>query len=175
MRKLFNTEYFLISQDKRYRNTPVIGQFFERYYPNLFCPKECSKIPDRNVVYAQSEKKTDFIDILSGPICLVSEAMKRVLEAYDDTICFKMFFVLNTLADQGELYYAPILPEIDCIQPEVKGVDKLMIDLVKAADTCIFRAYGDSFRNKLVINLEVAESLLRREFKGIHYQRLEGK
>lgn len=168
-------EYFLISQDKQYRNTPVIGQFFERFCPNLFCPEGCFGIPERNVVYAQSQKKLDFIDILSGPILLVSEPVKKVLEAYDDTICFKMFFVLNTLADQGELYYAPILPQIDCIKTEVMGEHKQMVDLVKVADSCIFLAYGDSFRNKLVINLEVAESLLRREFKGIHYQRLEGK
>lgn len=168
-------ELFLIKQDKRYRNPPVINNFFDRFYPNLFCPEECYRIPDKNLVYAQSEKKLDLIDMISGPVCLVSEPVKRVLEAYDDTIIFKMFFILNTLADQGNLYYAPVVPKIDCIKPVGRGVDaKLTVDYEKVPE-CICRDGKDSFRHGLVVNLEVVESLLRRKFKGISYQRLEGK
>lgn len=169
-------EYFLISQDKRYRNPPVINHFFDRFQPNLFYPGGSDHIPEKNIVYAQSEKNLDFIDMISGPVCLVSEPVKQVLEAYDDTIIFKMFFILNTLADQGNLYYAPIMPKIDCIKSAGSGRDaKLMIDCEKASDLCICRDCKDAFRNGLVVNLEVAESLLRRKFKGINYQRLEGK
>ena len=169
-------EFFLIGQDRRYKNPPVLYDFVQRFYPNLFCPEECRRIPDKNVVYAQSERPLDFLDVISGPVCLVSETVKRVLQAYDDTIVFKMFFIFNTLADEGAPYYAPVLPKLDCIRQEGRGREaSLAIDCKKTGRSYVCRDGGDAFRNRLIVNLDVAESLLRRDLKGIAYQRLEGK
>ena len=44
-------EYFYISQDKRYKNPPSIVNFYDRFYPNLFCVEQEHRIPDKNVVY----------------------------------------------------------------------------------------------------------------------------
>ncbi len=51
----------------------------------------------------------------------------------------------------------------------------LVIDCKKTGRSYVCRDGGDAFRNRLIVNLDVAESLLRRDLKGIAYQRLEGK
>lgn len=165
-------EYFYISQDKRYRNGPEVSHFYDKYYPNLFTPKECHRIPDKNVVYCESEKAVDMLDVISGPVFFISEAVKKVFYAYDDAICFKLFFLLNTFTDQGGLYYTPILSEIDCLERN-RLDSKLYLNSKKLTGQCICRASGNQFKSGLVVNLEVAESLLRRKLKGINYQRLE--
>lgn len=167
-------EYFYISQDKRYRNAPEINHFYDRYYPNLFNPTESYRIPEKNVVYCQSEKNVDMVDIISGPVFFVSEEVKKVFSAYDDTICFKLFFLLNTVADQGQLYYVPILPEFDCLKLDKKmRGPQLYLDSRKMEGRYICRVQGKEYNGGLVVNKEVAESLLRRRLKGISYRRLE--
>ncbi len=63
---------FYICQDKRYKNPPRIQNFYDQYYPNLFCPEHHDKIKDKNVVYANSRQPVEFIDLISGPVLLVS-------------------------------------------------------------------------------------------------------
>lgn len=167
-------EYFYISRDRRYRDTPYIQDFHLKYHRYQFCPEKSHKIQERNVVYSQSEKVLAYTDILSGPVFLVSEQVKRVMEAYEDGICFKMFYILNTLADQGRTYYAPILPAVRCLREGKEGGQtRLVLDhsLVEGRHIC--QAEGEAYWGGLIISLAVTESLLRRRLLGIHYQRLE--
>lgn len=165
-------EYFYISQDKRYRNSPEIYHFYDKYYPNLFTPEGFHQIPDKNIIYCENKKTMDMIDIISGPVIFISEAVKKVFYAYDDTICFKLFFLLNINTDQADLYYTSILPKIDCLKRN-KIDDKLYLNDREIAGQYIFKASGEPFKNGIIVNMEVAESLLRRNLKGFNYQRLE--
>ncbi len=166
-------EYFYISQDKQYMNTPYIENFYKYYYPNMFCPEQSDRIPDNNVVYTKRAGVSEYIDLLSAPILLVSLRMKRVLEAYDDLL-YKMFFILNLSSDQGEIYYAPIVEKEDCLKIKKEaGKTCLVLSESKAAGKSILKPAKVEFRGGLVIDMMVAESLLRRELRGIHYQRLE--
>ena len=167
-------EYFYICQDKRYKNPPRIQNFYDQYYPNLFCPEHHDKIKDKNVVYANSRQPVEFIDLISGPVLLVSEAMYQVLLAYED-ITFKMFFILNVFTGQGEVYYAVIMEKTDCLRTEkINGEKGLILKKEKIKEEkSLLKANKEEFRNGLIINMMVAESLLRRRLKGICYQRLE--
>lgn len=166
-------EYFYISQDKRFVHAPYIKNFYDRYQPNLFCPEHIHRIPDKNVVYTKPTAMTDHVDILSGPILLISQQMRRVLDAYDD-LAYKMFFILDLSTDQGDIYYAPILAKESCLRiKEVDGKKHLLFNKNQKTEKSIRRPDKEEFRGGLVIDMMVAESLLRRRLKGIDYQRLE--
>lgn len=166
-------EYFYISQDKRYIKAPYIEDFYSSYSPNLFCPEHSDRLRDKNVVYTKPSDPSEYIDFLSGPILLISEQLKRVLEAYDD-ITYKMFFILDLSSDQGEIYHAPLLPKVDCLRAEkVANNTRLILNKIKVSGRSIVKPAKDQWRGGLVIDMMVAESLLRRRLKGIHYQRLE--
>lgn len=166
-------EYFYIYQDKRYIKAPYIENFYSSYSPNLFCPEQSDRIKDKNVVYSKPSDASEFIDFLSGPILLISEQMKRVLDAYDD-ITYKMFFILDLSSDQGEIYHAPLLPKVNCLRAEKEeSKTRLILNEIKMEGRSIVKPDKDQFRGGLVIDMMVAESLLRRGIKGIHYQRLE--
>lgn len=169
-------EYFFISQDRKYKNTPAIQDFYEHFSPNLFCLESGGRIPERNIVYAQSRTKLDFVDVLSGPVLLVSDLIKRVMEAYDEALEFKMFFILNTLGDQGELYYAPLLKRIRHVELSERGRNTVWgYELSQIEQQPICQISAELLSKGMVANLEIAESLLRRGCKGIHYQRMEVK
>lgn len=163
-------DYFIMSQDKEFINTPEIVDFYSRYQRNNFVPKNANKIPNCNVVFSSSTKAIKYIDFLSSQIFLLSDKIKEIFDMYSISIVYKIFFILNNETNQDFIYYAPILPEIKCINSKKSSlcIQKNMIN------------YGDSIfrvtynmQDLLIVGLDVAESLLRRNIKGVCFRRVE--
>lgn len=170
-------DYFWIRQDRRYENSPVIEDFYEKMQRKNFTPERKHRIPDRNVVYCDTFRKLDFTDIVDGQAFLVSEKIRRVFEIYERQITYKFFCILNNLADEYMTYYAPILPVVDCMVKPGPGRENKLILRESAIDSAsIFRVKYDE-REIVVVRLDVAESLLRRDVRGVELirSRIEGE
>lgn len=146
--------YFRVEQDKRYLHPPGIDQFIDSYNRVDFSIERSGKVPDRNVVFSNSDYELDDIDFLESPVILVSETVKDVFSMYERTLKFKTFCILNNLRRSHYTYYAPIFKKLDLHVGE------------SLTDEAVFKI---PYRSKevVIIRLDVAESLLRRSVRGI--------
>lgn len=142
-------EYFIMKQDIRYYPVPHIQDFNEKFHKKDFTTGSAYKISDRNVVFSDSTDHLKFIDYLESPIILISKNMKKVFSMYARNIQYKQFCILNNKVGDYGIYYAPIIDTTDRI-----------------GENCIARVKLQ-LKEVLVVRLDVAESLLRRNIEGI--------
>ncbi|MCC8024640.1 MAG: hypothetical protein LIP16_04960 [Clostridium sp.] len=160
-------DYFWLRQDRRYVNPPVIEGFYTRMRRKDFVPENRYKIPDRNVVYCDSDKNLDFTDVLDRQLFLVSEKVKNVFKLYEKSIIYKCFCLLNNQRNEYMLYYAPLISEIDSFFNE----NELTLKGEGMGSSSIFRVKCES-KEVIVVRLDVAESLLRRNPEGIELRKI---
>ncbi|NBI70151.1 hypothetical protein D3Z50_03540 [Clostridiaceae bacterium] len=163
-------DYFCIRQDQRYRYTPVIQNFYSTFMRKDFMEDNGVRIPDKNVVFSNSAKEHDRVDILDSQMFAVSRPVKDVFRIYIPSMKFKQFCILNNELNSHALYYAPILKSIPCLKSCDK--DALVLYKGKIGREPVFRIQ-DIQADRVIIRLDVAESLLRRNIKKYNLLKVE--
>lgn len=171
-------DYFLLNQDERYTNTPRLIDVFKKVnIKNLNLPN-AHKIEDITIFQVSADEGCEFLDILDSQLFLISEDMKKIIEKYDRNISFKTLVIIDSLRDRQENYSLPILEEIECLSDKAElnlnktVVKKIVLDKEKIQGKKIFKI-KESSKPLIVIRLDVAESLLRRDFRGIKLEKLQ--
>ncbi len=160
-------EYFWIQQDNRYLHIPMIQGFYQNMRRQDFMMDRAYKIPDRNVAFCDTEQEWDCIDIVDRQVFLVSEMVRQVFSMYEKRISYKFFCCLNNRTGAYINYYAPIIPQLDCLAEK----RSIRLKKEKIGDSSIFRV-KNAEKEMVVVRLDVAESLLRRNVKGIVWNRM---
>lgn len=171
-------DYFLLNQDKRYTKTPCIMDLFENINVRYLNLVDSERIDDITVLYVRSDKDTEYIDVLEKPLFMISEKLKKLLDRYNADIVFKMVPLIDFENNIQKNYYLPVIEEIEALSSESEfgfnkfTVKKAVLDEEKIKGKKIFKI-KESDKTLVVIRLDVAESILRRDFKGISIKRLE--
>lgn len=169
-------DYFLLKQDHRYTNTPQIINFFQTINSRDLNPLRADNIEDNNSFFVKSSENNQFIDIIDTPVFLVCEDMKKIMAKYNRNIIFKRAALIDRENKNQKIYNIPIWEEVNALHEdsEIKFnvVKKIVLDKGKVKNRKIFKI-KESDKTLIVIRLDVAESLLRREFEGISLERLE--
>ena len=170
--------YFLLKQDEDYINAPVLMDVFNKLDVRNINLLKAHKIDDILIFNTKCDEETEFLDILDRNLFLISEKMKKIIEKYVPEILFKTVPLIDLKYKKQENYYMPIFEDIECLSEKAElnlnktVVKKIILDKEKIKGKKIFRI-KESSKALVVVRLDVAESLLRREFKGMCLQRLE--
>ncbi|WP_294352255.1 hypothetical protein [uncultured Clostridium sp.] len=170
-------DYFLLKQDERYYNTPHIKDLFKKIDKRDLTLVRESNISD-TLLYIKHDDRNECLDILDTQIFLVSEEIKNILEKYNANVVFKMIVLVDFKIFKQYIYYLPIFEEIESLNDKSEFnlnktiVKKIVLDSTKVKDKKMFKI-KESDKTLIVVRLDVAESLLRRNFKGISLKRLE--
>lgn len=169
-------DYFLLKQDNRYTSTPQIINFFQRINSKDLNLLKSDNIPENNSFFVRPSKDNQFIDIIDNPIFLVCEQMRNIMAKYNRNIIFKRTALIDHDNKKQKIYNIPIWEEIEALHEDSEFkfnvIKKIVLDKEKVKDHKIFKI-KESDKTLVVIRLDVAESLLRREFEGISLERLE--
>ncbi|WP_236896151.1 imm11 family protein [Clostridium beijerinckii] len=170
--------YFLLKQDEEYTNAPVLINVFNKVDFRNINLLNAHKIDDILIFNVKCNENTEFLDILDRNLFLISEKMKKIIEKYDPKMLFKTIPLINLYHKKQENYYMPIFQEIECLSEKAElnlnrtVVKKIILDKEKINGKKIFKI-KESEKTLIVVRLDVAESLLRREFRGMCLKRLE--
>ncbi|AGX41845.1 imm11 family protein [Clostridium saccharobutylicum] len=173
-------DYFLLDQDERCTCIPELLNLYKSIDKRDINLSSADKIDDTIIFYIKSNPNTEFLDVLNKQLFLVSEDMKNILEKYNANIIFKMLPLIDFDNLKQEIYYLPIFEEIEALSEEAElnldktVIKKLVLNKEKIQGKKIFKI-KESKKDLIIIRLDVAESLLRREFKGIAIKRVEVK
>lgn len=166
--------YFLISKDEIYKKAPDIINWYED--ERLINERNLNLLKNRKILKIRNEEKRVWTDIISNPNFFVSEKVKGVINKYDNKIKFKQVILLDVVGAEAEVYYLPILKFINCLseESEIIGntIKRCVIKKEIIKDEKIFRI-GDVNKRYIVVRLDLAESILRRETRGIKLEKIE--
>ncbi|WP_297423992.1 DUF1629 domain-containing protein [Clostridium sp.] len=171
-------DYFLLKQDDRYTNTPRLLDINNKIDFRNIKLVNAHKIDDIIICNVKCDEETKFLDVLDSQRFLVSENMKRILEKYNEKAIFKTIPLIDSHNNRQENYYLPIFEEIEALSEKAElnldktVVKKIILDNKKIEGKKIFQI-KESVKPLIVVRLDVAESLLRRRFKGIRLEQLE--
>jgi len=160
-------EYFCLQQDMDFSPNLILTGLSNVCTKDDFIPEKAFDIPDHSVVYPISKKENQYIDILSQQFFMVTEMVKEVFSLYVPEIKYKVFCVIDNRYKIYEYYFAPILSRVSYkdMHPDPASLE---ITAEQIGDKPIFRI-DSQYDNIVVVSLEIAESLLRREIVGAKF------
>ena len=160
-------EYFIVRQDQSITN-PIIP-FKTDLDDNFVCSSVFGEVIEKeNAVY---------LDYLEKPRRIVSDDLKGLLVKYEDNLEFTAIVFTDVNKGTQRVHWLMDIVKKNCISNETAyypdgQIKELVIDSEKVELDCIFQVDGkkESFT---IVNLDVAESMLRRPYLGIQLQRVK--
>lgn len=171
-------DYFILSQDMTIPNYVEPVGILKVIDPDMIKEENIHKMDGLAVQFEIKENSShEFVDFIEHPVHLVSDKLKAILEKYDDNAFFKPIFLADIKKELQKVYWFMVPKEQDCLSPKSEfknngSINRLVIDMGKVGYRKIFRIKGIA-ENIVIIRLDVAESLLRRNFEGIKLSRIE--
>ncbi len=128
------------------------------------------KLKNRLVYRINPTENIIFTDIISFPFLLVSPMVRSVIKMYGDKVVFKEVILLSAEKGFEEVYYLPVMEETDQINLLYVKTRQNYIQQTKipewVGERNIFWVRKNGKRYT-IINLDLAESLLRRNAVGL--------
>lgn len=157
-------KYFLIHAEEEANPIPVITNWHNKININYIKKGMAYNIPKWTILEIKNNSETIFTDILSYPFFIVSEMVKEVIEFYDSTMEWKRLILFDKLNQVNQLYYLPILEEINLFEKENK--EHLMLSMEQEKNLPVFKV-NKRKNSGIVVRLDLIESILRRNPIGI--------
>lgn len=169
--------YFIIYEDKdnEYSIQPK-GSVDEIDYDDI--EEHSDDIENMTIQLNLKEKRDkEYIDYIEKPVALISDKLKQVLDKYKQDIFYRAIVLADEKNMEQDLYWQLVIKNIDCISnksefDKVGNLKKLVINENKIEGNKIFKVKY-KFQNIIIVSLDIAESILRRDFTGIKLKRVE--
>ena len=171
-------EYYIIYQDERIYNFTEPTGVAKVIDLSLIKRGKIEALDDSPVqVYIKEKSENEYIDFIDKPVTLISENLKQVFDAYDEKIFFKPVVFADAKRMKQDLYWLMVPEGVKCLSSDSEfnrdeTLKKLVIDEERVGFSKIFKV-SDILEDIIVVNQDVAESILRRDFTGIRLKKVQ--
>lgn len=170
-------DYFLLKQDERYTDVPLLLDVYKKIDTRDIHPTRAYKIADPLIFHVKAGEESSYLDIMDRQLLLLSDKLKRVVEAYEPDTLFKLVVLIDLSRHRQNNYYLPILEEVEAVSPRSefnldKSVIKRLVLLEEKLRGKKIVRLKESEKPLIVVRLDVAESILRRDLTGIRLERV---
>ncbi|MEK4425966.1 hypothetical protein [Solibacillus sp. FSL K6-1523] len=160
-------EYFILRQDQSITN-PIIPVRTD-FDADFVCSSVFAEVVEK--------ENTVYLDYLDKPDRIVSDELKALLAKYEDHLDFTAIVFTDVKKGTQRVYWLMDVAKKNCISHETTyypdgQMKELVIDPKKVELDCIFQVDGNK-ESYTIVNLDVAESMLRRSFLGVQLQRVK--
>ncbi|WP_019535822.1 imm11 family protein [Paenibacillus ginsengihumi] len=170
-------DYFVMEQDERYAEFPVLQDVRQHIDIRHVNRLQAHHLADTTVFQVKASAEAEYLDVLTTQLYLVSEKMKQIIEMYEPDCLFKLIPLMNRELGKQKLYYLPLFAEVEALSPSAEFnldrsvIRKLVLQEDKIKGKRIFRV-KESEKPLIVVRLDVAESMLRRDLVGVGLKRV---
>ncbi|MEE4570760.1 hypothetical protein V2U94_24395 [Paenibacillus polymyxa] len=168
-------EYFLCQQDDRMLHAAV-PVWDEEANAEMMDLNDWTNWPPSYAAQfkVKGHEYTIYPDILMGSRMMVSDAVHELLQVYVPSLFSRMALLRDVERSQQKLYWMIQPPLVDCLGEESQfhtggTLMKLVVDRKRTEGKSLLQVQGLRETCTLV-NLALAESLLRRETSGIIFR-----
>lgn len=170
-------KYFILEPDKDFCDGPVLENWKETFSPSWVCKEHFYRIPERNIVSVSTTRDTIFPAIFISPNVMVSEMVKSVIDMYGDSVLAKDVVLVDSVRGGIERYFLVVLSEVSGEMETLGRNGSVIIERnagIPLKDRNIFMMKLKE-QKKIIVNLDFAESILRRSAQGICMEEIELK
>lgn len=170
--------YFLLKQHAAFTHAPCLINWFNVFDARKLRPETAREIPYRSLIAVKPDAMLCFTDVVLSPYLLLSASLKKVVAAYEPGVQYKDVVLLDKEHEQYELYYLPILEEVDCLHEtsectlDRSRIKRAVFAREKLSARSIFRVGGLKDAH-IAVRLDLAESFLRRKAAGMALTEVE--
>lgn len=170
-------DYFQIQQDPRINYTPTLLDLGTHFDKRWVINEEYDKIPKITAFHIKEQEFTQYPDLLDRQIPIISKSFKELITLYEPQIMFKTISLIEAKKGMNKIYYLPIFKTIKCLHESTQYnldetvIKTIVLDKEKIEDLSIFKV-GNEKTKALMIRLDLMESLLRRNIKGIGFNKI---
>jgi len=140
---------------------------------NQFSQLRMSKQETR-VMFVENDIYNEYPDFIERPFHLIGDKLKRVMNLYQPNAYFEAVVMVEQQRAKQTVYHLMIVPEMDCASElstrHFGKISELILDVKKIGNQRIFRVEGD---HRLIVRLDVVESILRRIPYGIVFEEVK--
>lgn len=170
--------YFMFEEDKRIQNRAKFRDIQSDSYVD-FSLEEIPAVNDITVLFMLGNKHSIYPDVIETPVFLISERLKDVIEPYDPEVTYRRVVLNQTKENLQHNYFILLSDKIECLHSESEFYPngqnkKIVLDRERIGIRRIFRAEGLQIP-KVMIHVDVSESILRRDFNGIIFHSIESR
>lgn len=162
--------YFELEQDQRIRNRFRFRDI-ESTVRGEFESAEFEQIQEVSVLFTLGDKDSIYPDVIDAPMFMVSDSLKKILSAYDSDVIYRRVALNQAKEGIQKKYWLLLAHKIDCLDESseqyINGWDKrIVLNRERIGKRRVFKVNGIR-TPRVFVNLEVSESIMRREFEGI--------
>lgn len=167
--------YFAMRQDNRINKYIKLRDIESSTH--VYLPKEMTDtLNDITTLFVIGDKESIYPDFIEAPVFLVSDSIKKILALYDETVVFKTVVITNIEQKIQKVYWLILTEQLEALSPKTtfykNGWEKdIVLDKKIIGEHRVFQV-ANLNSNRLFVNLDVAESILRREFVGITFEKI---
>lgn len=162
--------YFEMEQDKRINNCFRFRDI-ESTTRGEFNIEEFEQIQEMSVLFTLGDKDSIYPDVVDTPIFMVSDTLKKLLSMYDSKVLYRRVMLNQLKEGIQKKYWILLSDKLNCLDVSTEhysnGWDKrIVLNREMIGQRRIFKVNG-VHTPRVFVNLEVSESILRRQFEGI--------
>lgn len=168
-------KYFCMSQEKKILHEIRLETFPTKERAN-FTKQDADKLAESTMLYTIENENSIYTDIIEAPLYMVSETISHVVTMYDPSVITKRVSLVNREKKTLRKYQLLLLEPIDCLHESSefypdKTVKRFILDKEKVKGQEIFQVAGVD-RMDVIVSLNIAESVLRRDVFGVQFQEI---
>ncbi len=168
-------DYFLLKTDNRCHNLPQL-QLPKELSPTRITKERMQKLGTASMVYVKGNTGMDieYPDYFDKPLPLIADKFQRILQKYQPNMILHRVMLIEKESGVQKAYHLLMPPEIACAHEQAAGMEvagniqDFVLDVEKVGTQKIFLA--KDYGRQLLVRLDVAESILRREPNGIWFE-----
>lgn len=168
--------YFVVKQDREIKNLIKLRDFTGSQQA-IFTKEQQDQLNELSTLFVTGDEGSIYTDIITSPVLLISDALKKVFELYEHTIIYKTVVLSNIKEETQRVYHMALTDIIGGLRDQTvfyktSEQKDLVLDGNKLQGHNIFQI-SKVMGHSLIVSLDVAESILRRDFIGISLQEIE--
>lgn len=172
MDRQLQMKYFLLVMDESCSHVPQLKNTAKDLLDAIENEKAFMKLSEHMVIPVTTVEQTVWSDILRSPVFLISKKILEIVRLYDDTCLSKEVIFLDKNNAKTKVYCVARFEQTKgtmiCVESGGKEIVKIELEPNKKINkwTNIFQV---EFKKKIytVVNLDLAESILRRNLEGV--------
>ncbi|MCM3340837.1 MULTISPECIES: hypothetical protein [unclassified Paenibacillus] len=170
--------YFILSQDERILDAVEPAGIAEAIPKDMLIEARADELTAMNLQFPVRESRhIEYVDFIERPVPLLSDKLKQLIEKFLPRQQYYPVGLVDFARMRQDVYWLTLPLRINCLSDKSEYhrngmLKRPVLDRDKAGNRPLFQI-DHIYETILIVNLSLAESILRRDFYGLKLKKLD--
>ncbi len=166
--------FFVIEVNENYTAPSLVG-WYGIIDKKTLSRKKVYQLPKHLLFTVEKHMQMVFTDVITVPCFMVSEMVRDIIKRYDPSVWFLRIILYDKECKRSMAYFIPYLKQIkykEQIDAEIRSLRHLSVQKEDIEEKVIVEI-ENGFNFKVIMRMDLVESILRREAVGIGLRKID--